>query len=166
MGVGDKLIRFEAFVLGIAVFIIALVQMGWGIAAALVSGIVVAFVFPWLTGLIEVFAWFVAIVFSFIWAVIAYFIGGALLGDSAIAGILVAILVFVISFFLHKVFAGLGYSSVEKHIIDTGDQIQRNTMPINQNVNDVIQVQSIFCQACGAKLKAEAKFCGNCGRAQ
>lgn len=61
---------------------------------------------PWLMGLIEVFAWIATVLFSLIWAVIGYFIGGAILGDSSIAGVIVAVVIFICSFFAHKVFAG------------------------------------------------------------
>lgn len=165
-GIGDGIIKTESIILGIAIFIFALVQMQASIISALIAGGVVAFIFPWLTGLIEIFAWIVTIVFSLIWAVLAYFIGGAIMGDSPIAGILAAILVFIVSFFVHKVFAGLGYSSVTKHILDTGDEIQNNTSNINQTLNNVVSSQGAFCHFCGASLKPGANFCSKCGKAQ
>ena len=165
-GIGDKIIKIESIILGIVVFILALTQMKTGFVTALVAGIVVAFVFPWLTGLIEIFAWFVTILFSLVWAFLAYFIGGAILGDSPVAGALVAIVVFIVSFFVHKVFAGLGYSSIQKHMLDSGDAIVENTANINQTVNNISPAGNTFCHFCGAPLKDGANFCGKCGKAQ
>ena len=174
MGAGDGLIRTESIILGIAIFIVGMTNYGWDFMVALVVGLVVAFVFPWLTGLISIFAWFVTIVFSLIWAVIGYFIGGAILGDSPIAGVIVALIVFIISFHLHKVYAGLGYSSVDRHVIDSLDETADNTSytahttkNISSQVNKMQRGNNVcYCSSCGTPLKVGTKFCMKCGSQQ
>lgn len=169
MSAGDKLIRIESIILGIAVFI-GMLCLHTGFFPALIVGALIMFLFPWLVGLIEVFAWIATIVFSLIWAVIGYFIGGALLGDSVIGGIIVAIIIFTGSFFLHKIFAGLGYHSVEKHVIDSIDSTRDNTAQMaNAMTNNYSQSQgstSKFCSNCGAKLDTNAHYCNSCGSKQ
>lgn len=125
LDIGDKIVRIESFIVGVACFIGAL-ALGMGFVVAIIAGGVVAFVLPWLIGLVEIFAWIATILFSLIWALIGYFIGGAILGDSPIAGGIIAVAIFIASFFAHKVFAGLGYSSLTKHVIDSIDQIRDN----------------------------------------
>lgn len=127
MSVGDGIIKVESIILGIVAFIFGMTNLNLDFVVALLIGFVIAIVFPWLTGLIVAFAWFVTIVFSLAWAVVGYFIGGAILGDSPVAGAIVAIIAFIISFYLHKIFAGLGYTTVEKHVIDSVDEINENT---------------------------------------
>ena len=174
MGAGDGLIKVESIILGIAIFIAGMARFGWGFTTALVVGLVVAFVFPWLTGLISIFAWFVTILFSLIWSVIGYFIGGAILGNSPIAGAIVALIVFIISFNLHKIFAGLGYSSVDSHVIDSLDEVADNTAytaytakNISSQVNKMQEGNNvIFCKNCGTQLKVGTTFCMKCGSRQ
>ena len=158
--IGDKLIRIEAFIVGLACFI-GLLALEMGFVIALITGVIVAFVLPWLVGLIEIFAWIATVVFSLVWAVIGYFIGGALLGDSPVAGVLVAVILFLCSFFAHKVFAGLGYSSTEKHVMDSLDQTVENTANLQQQQNAVK-----YCPFCGVRLDAGAGFCKSCGARQ
>lgn len=157
--IGDRLVRIEAFIVGVVCFI-GLLALHKGFGIALITGGVVAFVLPWLMGLIEVFAWIATVLFSLIWAVIGYFIGGAILGDSPIAGAIVAEVIFICSFFAHKVFAGLGYSSVERHVMDSIDQTRDNTANLGQPVS------AKYCSSCGTRLNAGANFCNNCGARQ
>lgn len=160
--IGDRLVRIEAFIMGVICFI-GLMALHKGFGIAVVTGVVVAFVLPWLMGLIEVFAWIATILFSLIWAVIGYFIGGAILGDSPVAGGIVAVLIFICSFFVHKVFAGLGYSSVEKHVMDSIDDTRDNTA----NIANMGQSATIrYCSSCGARLDSGVHFCNQCGARQ
>ena len=127
MDMGDKIIHIESIIMGIAGFIVGIAFLDLGLVVSLIVGGMVAFVFPWLVGLFTIFAWIATIFFSLVWAVVGYFIGGALLGNSVIAGVLVAIIVFISSFFAHKVFAGLGFSSLTSHVINSVDEIASNT---------------------------------------
>lgn len=165
MRAGDKLIRIESIIMGIILFFAAIATFDMGFVKALILGIVVAVVFPWLTGLIESFAWIVTIVFSIIWAVVGYLVGGAILGDSAFAGAVIAIIVFIVSFFLHKIFAGLGYSSVEKHVINSMDTTANNTTYTATKINNLVSnvSQKTYCSNCGTELKSGVKFCNKCG---
>lgn len=166
MDVGDKLIGIESKFLAIVTLIVMWVALDTDFITALIAGVVVGFLFPWLVGLIGFFAWVVTIVFSLMWAVIGYFIAGALGGDSPIIGVIGAVIVFILSFFLHKVFAGLGYSSVEKHSMDAWDNTAANTAQINRSLNAMDTSNVKYCVKCGTKLAADAGFCTKCGSQQ
>lgn len=172
MGAGDKLIRIESKILAVLVFILMLAYFKMGIVSALIAGAVIGFVFPWLVGLVEFFAWVVTIVFSVVWAGIGYFIAGAIGGDSVAIGVIGAIIIFIASFFLHKIFAGLGYSSVEKHALDAWDNNSNNTAQTRDMVNDIgnsleKDMSNIkYCPKCGTALEGDAKFCAKCGSSQ
>jgi len=167
MSAGDKLLKVESIILGIVAFIYFIAKTEVGFFPSLIIAAVVAIVFPWLVGLIEIFAWIVTILFSIIWAVISYFIGGSLF-NSAFAGVLIALLVFTISFFLHKIFAGLNFSSITSIMVDSNMRTERNTAATNEILhnNSQSQSQSAICSHCGATLKPEAKFCNMCGNRQ
>lgn len=159
-GIGDRLVRIEAVIVGIIGFCLCMFGFKTGFVTSLIVGVMIVIVLPWLMGLIEVFAWVVITVFSLVWAFAGYFIGGAILGDSPVAGAIVAILIFICSFFVHKVFAGLGYSSVEKHVIDSVDETRDNTAHLNPSSG------VRFCSSCGTRLGAGVHFCNKCGSKQ
>lgn len=176
MGAGDLLVKIESKIVGVVAFI-GLLCMQKGFFASLILGIIIGGAFPWLVGLVPGFAWIAITVFSLIWSVIGYFVGGAILGNSAIAGALVAIIIFVISFFLHKIFAGLGFSSVERIKLDAIKNIEKNTETLNTvNYNNVTYSQTTsdesvsqdvqqvaYCYKCGARLRNGMRFCTKCG---
>lgn len=141
MGAGDKLIRIESKILAIITFILMLAYFKSGIISALIVAALIGGVFPWLVGLVKAFAWCAAVVFSLIWAVVGFFIGYLLAGimgiDTPIIGVLVAIIVFIVSFFLHKVFAGLGYSSVTKLELDAMQSTNANTAQTNADMSKI-----------------------------
>ncbi len=167
MGAGDRLIKIESKILAVVAFILMLAYFKMGIISALVVGLVVGFVFPWLVGLIEFFAWVATIAFSAVWAVVGYFLTGAIGGDSPVIGVIGAIIVFIVSFFLHKIFAGLGYSSVEKHALDAWDNTSNNTEQMKNSINEMQNINSVkYCSKCGTALDSEAGFCTKCGSAQ
>lgn len=172
MSTGDNLMKLEARSIGIAAFFALWLAAGVGFFPALVIGSVSCLVVPWLVGMIPAVAIVFSVVFSFAWAFIGYFIGGALLGDSVVAGILVAAIIFIISLFKHKVFAGIGYSSVEKHVIDSVDDIRQNTANTVNVINASSAVQPtqakavMYCTNCGEVLNVGDKFCNKCGSRQ
>lgn len=166
--IGDSLIKTESIIIGIVAFIALLIK-GSGFITALVVGVGCVFVVPIIIGLIPSVARFFGIAFSIIWAVIGYFLGGAILGDSWIAGGIIALIVFFISSFKHKVFAGLGYSSVTKHMLDSVDGIRDNTAHMSNGFNENNEQNvagNSYCSSCGAPLKAGANFCTKCGGRQ
>ena len=85
MRIGDKLILVESIIIGVISFIVMLIN-DYEFVVSLVVGLGCIVVVPTLVGLVPVIAWIVGIVFSLIWAVISYFIGDAILGDSPVAG--------------------------------------------------------------------------------
>ena len=72
---------------------------------------------------------------------VGFFIGYLLAGimgiDTPIIGVLVAVIVFIVSFFLHKVFAGLGYSSVTKLELDAMQSTNANTAQTNADMSKI-----------------------------
>lgn len=63
--IGDKLVRIEAFIVGVLCFS-GLIALGKSFGVAVFTGIVVSAILPWLMGLIPAFAWIAAIVFSLV----------------------------------------------------------------------------------------------------
>lgn len=171
MDAGDNLMRLEARIIGVVAFFALWLAMGIGFFSALVIGIACCVIVPWLVGLIESVAIVFSFIFSFVWAFLGYFIGGAILGDSPLAGAIVAIIIFMISMFQHKVFAGIGYSSVQKHVIDSVDDIRQNTAN-TANVMNTPTIQQtpantiVYCRNCGNALQAGDQFCNKCGSRQ
>lgn len=129
---GEKFIRKESIIVGIIAVLLSWLLFKWNIFASLGVGIAVGVVFPWLVGLFKWFAWVVTIIFSVIWGAFGYGIGYLIFNfifhvESIIPAIIVAGIVFAISFVNHRIFAGLGYESVEKHVISSIDEIRDNT---------------------------------------
>ena len=129
---GHKLVKAESIILGIVGFIVALMNTSVGFIGALLVGLVISLAFPALISFIPVLAWISGIVFSLLWAIIGYFIGGSLLGNSAAAGLIVAMIIFAVSLFSHRVFAGLGYVSVEKIKLDSLAETAQNSSKTTQ----------------------------------
>lgn len=125
---GDKIVKFESRILGIVSFFALLIK-GESFVFSLIVGILIFGVFPYLIGLVSVFGWIAAILFSGIWAFVGYFVIGALTNNNIGAGVVAAIIVFIISFFLHKIFSGLNFVSVEKRKIDVLDSINNGVNP-------------------------------------
>lgn len=135
MRAGDSLIRIESIILAVISFIAGLAYYKLGFVSALIVAVIVAGVFPWLAGLIKIFAWIIAILFSFLWAVIAYFIIGECIDASA--GVVAALIVFIASFFMHKIFSGLGFASLEKIKLDSMRSTSQNTSQISNAITQI-----------------------------
>ena len=159
MGIGDSLIKLESRILGIALFIVMLVY-DYGFVNALIAGLACMIVFPILIGLIPFLGWLFGIVFSVGWAVIGYLIGAIITEDNVIVGILVGVVAFIISIFKHKVFSGLGYTTITKHVMDSIDETRDNTAEL---VEDTFTEEFVFCPNCGTKSEAGNNFCKKCG---
>ena len=185
---GDKLIRLESRLIGIAFFFYMLIGADAGFATSLIAGLLLVLIVPWIVGLIPVIAMVFAVVFSVAWAVLVYFIVGAL--ANVPVGVICALIVLIMSFYLHKIFAGIGFSSITKILIDSVQQISENTAGTEKthNIRDNIKINQIinvekdgrimnnifskshnqisvkaYCHNCGTKLNGTEKFCGNCG---
>lgn len=174
--IGDGLINIESKLLGIVLFFLGIFWFKMGFIASIVLGIIIAWIFPWLVGLVTFFAWLVMIIFSIIWAILGYFIGGALLGNSPVAGAIIAIMALVSSVFAHRVFAGIGYVSEKKYVMDRIDSSANSLEKINgrlasyQNLSNSNATEypddsdiSHYCVKCGNRINPGDKFCGKCG---
>lgn len=126
-GSGDRLIGFETKLIGIIAFFVCLLHYDKGFFISLLVGGFIMFIIPNLIMFIEFLAWPFIILFSVLWAFFSYNIGAMIFGDSSIAKLVIGIIVFIISFFSHKVSLNLGYSSVESHVINSIDDIKENT---------------------------------------
>lgn len=168
MGAGDGIMKIESVLIGIVIFFYMLIGADAGFITSLIVGLLLIIVTPVIVGLIPVVAWIFAVIFSLIWAILAYFIAGALLGVGA--GVICALIALIISFYLHKIFGGLGYSSLTKIHMDSVQQTSANTAQTNQilseavsNLSEQISSKAEYCPFCGTKLSGTEKFCGNCG---
>ncbi|MCH5251291.1 MAG: hypothetical protein J1E98_15245 [Lachnospiraceae bacterium] len=168
MSAGDGLIKMESWLIGVVVFFYMLIGADAGFISSLIAGLLLVILVPWIVGLLPAVAMIFAICFSVAWAILVYFIAGALLGVPA--GVICALIVLIISFYLHKIFGGLGYSSLTKIHMDSVRQTSANTAKTNQilseavsNASEQVSNKAEYCPFCGTKLNGTEKFCGSCG---
>lgn len=165
---GDALIKIESVLIGIAVGFAFLYGVKLTPVQCIIIAILVMVVVPWLVGTITILAWIVAILFSLVWAAIGFVAGYFIFNHSYLIGIVTALVIFVLSFFCHKVFAGIGLQSARKFRDEALDDIRNNTNDIRNNTNQQpeAEVQIRFCSSCGAELKEGDSFCNKCGTKQ
>ena len=151
---GGKLISIESIILGLSMFFL---MQGYSTATILIVAAIVAFVFPILFSLFKGFAWVATIVFSILWASLAAQIVGELVNTNAVVRVLVGIIVFLISFFVHKNFAGLTFHTIK---------INRNHNSINRSINvskQSYECESVsFCPKCGRRIHSKDGRCDIC----
>lgn len=109
--IGDRLVSIESKLIGIIGFFVSLIHFDFGLGKSAFIALMLCVLIPCLVGLVEIFAIIFSIAFSTIWAFLGYFVAAMITGSS-LAGILVALIVFVLCIFVHKVFAGIGYESI------------------------------------------------------
>ncbi|MGN0346333.1 MAG: zinc-ribbon domain-containing protein [Lachnospiraceae bacterium] len=134
--IGDRLVAVEAVIMGIALGFFLYFKAGMSIPQYIVIASIITVVIIWLVGNIPVIAWIVGILFSLVWAAVGFIIGSLIFDESIIAGILAAVVVFALSLFCHKVFAGIGYISRRKYLDDSLDDITGNLNNISNHLND------------------------------
>ena len=166
--IGDGMIKVESVIIGIITFFL-LINNDMGFFKSLMIAILVIAVTPVLVGLIKPLAIVAAILFSIIWGYVGYVIGCLATNDNIFVGVIGFIILCSFSLLCHRVFSGLGFQSVEKHVIDSIDQTRDNTAEIRNNQSGQNEVHSSsdkkanFCSNCGIKIEFKTKFCPECG---
>lgn len=160
--IGDGFVRLECFFLGLGAFLGLWKGGVMNFIPSLAIGVIITNALPWLIGLIDIFAWIAAVVFSIVWAAVGGVLGYLIFEGSIIAAIMGAIFMFICSFFGHKVFAGIGYVSEKKTMIDSVTSMSSNLESINNAVSNNMK----YCSNCGQPVKIGANFCESCGQKQ
>lgn len=153
---GGKLISAEAYILAMIAFCVLSIEYNDDISQWLAFGvaIIIAFVFPVIVGLIKTLAWLVAIIFSLMWALFAGILGWGFSNESVTVGLLVALICFVVSFFIHKNYSGLTFHGMGRRYIH-----KKQAIVMDEPKYERIQ----FCPTCGRKL-SDNGICDYCDR--
>lgn len=132
--IGDNLIYIESRISGV-IFFFTLLLTGEGIVSASILAVLCILVIPWLISRFKIIGWFFGLVFSLVWGFLSWYIlcfitdvfAGGLDAGTEASIILASVVIAAVSMFKHKVFSGIGYKSVKRHMIDTLDRIAYNT---------------------------------------
>lgn len=150
---GGKLISIESIVLAFVVFFVLAVVKDVPQFAALVAAVAVGFVFPILVGLFKSIAWVAAILFSLIWAFVAYFLAENMANGSV--GFLAGVIIFVISFMVHKNYSGLSFHGVGQKKLDQ-KTVSADHIKAQERVS--------FCPKCGRRIRGLDGRCEVCDK--
>lgn len=132
--IGDTLVYIESRIVGV-IFFFVLLFAGESFVSALILAILCIFVIPWLISRIKILGWLFGLIFSLLWGVLSWFVlcfitdvfTGGLDVSTESTIVLASIIITAVSMFKHKVFSGIGFRSVKRHIIDAIDRIRYNT---------------------------------------
>ena len=142
---GDRLVKIESWIIGAAIFAVLATNKINMIVSAVI-GIAFAIVFPILMSSFKTFAKVAGIILSVLWAFLGYAAGFLIFSGSVIAGLIVAVIVFALCYFAHRVFGKVGFVISDE---DNDDGIQ--------------EIIVTDCPNCGGKIEIDAKFCSHCG---
>jgi|BioPla2DNA2_1021312.scaffolds.fasta_scaffold04096_2 hypothetical protein len=152
---GGKLISIESVILAFVVFFVLTMVKNASPYLSLVVAFVVGFVFPILVGTFKSLAWIAAILFSLVWAFLGFVIVGAIADGSILIGIVGAVILFAISFAIHKNYSGLSFQNINNKTNNT-ENIVINNSSIKENV--------VFCPKCGRRIRSVDGRCDTCDR--
>ena len=153
---GGKLISIESYVLGFVVLFVVNIVKNYSMPVSCIVALIVGFVFPILIGLFKSLAWIAAVAFSLIWGVLAYGIVGAIAHNSVILGLLGGIIVFAISFVIHKNYSGLVFQGVSRN--------DNNQQQAQITTDETTYEAVAFCPKCGRRIHSIDGRCDFCGR--
>lgn len=151
---GGKLISIEAYILAILVFCILVLLKNESPIMSIMFAMVVGFVFPILVGIFKSLAWLAAILFSFIWASLGFVLVGAVVNKSFFIRLLLSIILFCITFWVHKNYSGLTFQGISKK--SKNQQVVSLEEPLYENVS--------FCSKCGRRIRTFDGKCDSCDR--
>ncbi len=158
---GGKFIEVEARIMGFCVGVLMLLILRpgsgtedgffWGII--FVIGIIVWFLFPIVINVSGTMAWLEMLIFSFMWASVIGGLLGAMSGSGEI-GCLIGIIVFCVSFFVHKMYFGISFSE----LFMKQDTCTYTNNEENHEHKEVVK----FCPICGRRIQSIYDMCENC----
>lgn len=152
---GGKLISVEAVMLAFVVFFAMTVEKNASPYLALVIAFIVGFVFPILVGAFKSLAWLAAILFSLVWAFLGFVFAGAIAGGSVLVGLLSCIIVFAISFMIHKNYSGLTFQGFTRK---NNNSVSNMTMVDKNSHSEAV----VFCPKCGRRITSYDGKCDVC----
>lgn len=152
---GGKLISVESYVLGFIVLFVMNLVKNYSIPVSCMVALIVGFVFPILIGVFKSLAWIAAVAFSLIWGVLAYGIAGAIAHNSLIIGLLAGLIVFVVSFVIHKNYSGLTLHGVSRN---------NNSQEVQITTEETTYESVAFCPKCGRRIHSIDGRCDFCDR--
>lgn len=165
---GGRVIEIEAVLLGMIGLMIAEAKFNsltpYTAVAILVIAAIVAFAFPILMGIYKTFAKIVAMIFSFFWACIGWTFGAGIAGfverdftvKTFLVGLLVGVIIFLVSYRIHKSYAGFGIQRTEVKAVTSARQAD--------SANHILKEKVSFCPKCGRRITSINGTCDACGR--
>lgn len=150
---GGKLISIEAYVLAAVVCYVLIIMKDVSPVISIIIAFVIGFVFPILVGTFKFVAWIVSILFSLIWGLFVFFIVESISGGSGLSDILAGIVIFAISFFVHKIYAGLSF-----HLV----RIKKGNKNTYVMTDETLYENVSFCPKCGRRINNSNPYCEKC----
>lgn len=151
---GGKLISVEAIVTAIIILFVMIIKNNESIGVSLVVAAIVAFVFPILIGVFKALAWLAAVLFSLIWGIIGFSIIEAITNDFVLIGFVGGIIIFLLSFRIHKNYSGLTFRGVTRKNMD-GALFE----------DSYIEKEEVkFCPICGRRITSSSGICDVCNK--
>lgn len=150
---GGKLISIESVTLAFVVLFILTIIKNTSPYFALVIAFIVGFAFPILVGTFKSSAWIAAILFSLLWAILGFIIVIAITDGILVLGLLAAVVIFAISFVVHKNYSGFSFQNISRKV--------------NSNItidNSVEKENVMFCSKCGRRIRTIDGKCDICDR--
>lgn len=152
---GGKLISIESVILALALLIVLLFEEDILPLFSVIVAVTVGFIFPILAGTFKFLAWITAIFFSLFWALLGFVIISAITDESTLIGLVVAVILFAISFCIHKDYSDLTFHNINNKTYNH-ENMAMNNMVVKENV--------IFCQECGRRITTADGRCDRCNR--
>lgn len=152
---GGKLILIESVILAFVVFFVMLIGKNASLLYSLGVAFAVGFVFPILVGIFKFVAWIAAVLFSLLWSILGFTFVGAIAGQSVLIGLVAAVIIFLISFTIHKNYSGLYFRDVSNKTYNTDNMVVNNSF-VSEDV--------MFCPNCGRRIKNVDGICDACDR--
>ena len=157
---GSKLIIGEAAVLWWFLFIFITV-LSESVEKAVVISAILAVAYICCLGLFKTFAWLFALVFSVFWGLLGYFVSYEFSSRSIGISLIVAVIMFIISMFLHKTYSGLYFSDLSESYANIKEK--RNRQNAASNISS--KAESVrFCDKCGRRITSQDGKCSFCDK--
>lgn len=149
---GGKLISIESYVLGfIVLFVLMMAEFSTPVSC--IFAFLFGFGFPILIESFKTFVWISTVAFSLIWGIMSYIIASSIAHNSVIWGLLGGIIVFTISFLMHKTHYESTLNSEKEEV-----NIQQTQVTAPESNYEAVS----FCPKCGRRIHSIDGKCDFC----